>query len=76
MAKMAVVTMSSTVDKQANLAKFTRFIEEAAAQDVKVIVFPELSLNGLPRHSPWLLWMANPQQYYLVRLRLFPAEIP
>jgi len=33
-------------DKQANLAKVEHFVQQAAAQDVKIIVFPECCLTG------------------------------
>ena len=48
MAKLAAVAMEVVCDTQANMAKFEKYIAEAAAQNVDLIVFPELSLQGLP----------------------------
>lgn len=45
--KIAPVTMGAPADKQANLQTYLDYIESAAAQGVKLIVFPELSLPGI-----------------------------
>jgi len=47
MIKIASVAMQSVLDKKANLGKYLRFIDDAAKQKVNLIVFPELSLQGL-----------------------------
>jgi predicted amidohydrolase len=48
MAKIAAVSMEVACDTQANVAKFEKYIKEAASQNVDLIVFPECSLQGLP----------------------------
>ena len=48
MAKIAAVSMEVACDTQANVEKFEKYLREAAAQDVDLIVFPECSLQGLP----------------------------
>lgn len=48
MTKIATVAMNCKFDKQYNLDKYLKYIEEAAAQNVELIVFPELSLQGFP----------------------------
>lgn len=48
MAKIASVAMEVVCDTEANLKKFEKYICEAADQGVDLIVFPEMSLQGLP----------------------------
>jgi predicted amidohydrolase len=48
MIKIATVAMNSVFDKKANLAKYEHFIAKAAAQHAKLLVLPELSLQGFP----------------------------
>jgi predicted amidohydrolase len=44
--KLATVAMQVVYDKQKNLEKIFSFIDQAAAQGVNLIVFPETSLQG------------------------------
>jgi predicted amidohydrolase len=46
--KVATVCMNAALDKEANLQTFFRYMEEAAAQGVQLIVFPEISLQQNP----------------------------
>ena len=46
--KVATVCMNAILDKEANLQTFFRYMEEAAAQGVQLIVFPEVSLQQNP----------------------------
>lgn len=46
--KVATVCMNAVPDKEANLQSFFRYMEEAAAQRVHLIVFPEISLQQNP----------------------------
>jgi predicted amidohydrolase len=48
MAKVTVATTAMRVafDKKANLAKYMKFIDDAAKQHARLIVFPEQSLQG------------------------------
>jgi len=46
--KVATVCMNTVPDKEANLQLFFRYMEEAAAQGVQLIVFPEISLQQNP----------------------------
>lgn len=48
MVKIATVSMAPVADKNKNLEKYVFFIQEAVKQNVELILFPELSLNGLP----------------------------
>ena len=43
---LAAVSMNVAQDKAANLEKYLRFIDEAAALGARLIVFPEVSLQG------------------------------
>ena len=43
---IAAVTMNCTKKKGENLEKYRKFIEEAAASGTRLIVFPEISLQG------------------------------
>jgi predicted amidohydrolase len=44
--KLATVSMNVVYDKKKNLEKLFGFIDQAAAQDVNLIIFPETSLQG------------------------------
>lgn len=46
MVKVATVSMEVAFDKQKNLEKYEQFIEDAAKENVKLIVFPEQSVQG------------------------------
>ena len=46
--KVATVCMNAVPDKEANLQKFFKYMEKAAAQGVQLIVFPEISLQQNP----------------------------
>lgn len=46
MTKIGTVSMHAVDDKEANLQKYYKYIDEAAEQGVKLIVFPEVSLTG------------------------------
>ena len=48
MAVLASVAMGTSHDKEANKAKMKGFVEQAAAQNGDLIVFPEYVLAGLP----------------------------
>jgi predicted amidohydrolase len=54
--KVATVCMNAVPDKQINLQKFFSYMEEAAQQGVKLIVFPETALQQNPawglNHQP------------------------
>lgn len=54
MAILASVAMDLVRDKEANKAKMTKFIEEAAAQNADFILFPELCLGGLPENPMFI----------------------
>jgi predicted amidohydrolase len=43
---LAAVSMNVAHNKEANLEKYIRYIEEAASRGVRLIVFPEVSLQG------------------------------
>lgn len=43
---VGTVSMRCTTDREANMAKIERFIEEAAAQRVRLLVFPEMAVQG------------------------------
>lgn len=43
---LATVSMNVTFDKEKNLQKYFKFIDEAAAKQAKLLVFPEQSLQG------------------------------
>ncbi len=45
-ATLAAVSMNVEQDKAANLEKYLRFIDEAAALGARLLVFPEVSLQG------------------------------
>lgn len=47
--KIAAVSMEPGIDKRENLKKHVKFIEEAAAQGVNLIVFPEVSVSGFTK---------------------------
>ena len=50
--KVAVVSSTSVFgDVQANLAHFTKLIEQAAAQDARLVCFPELALVSYSTHK-------------------------
>ena len=48
MTKIASVSMQCIHDKQVNFDKYINFIDQAKKQNVDLIVFPELSLQGYP----------------------------
>jgi apolipoprotein N-acyltransferase len=54
--KVATVCMNAVPDKQTNLQEFFSYIEKAAAQEAKLIVFPETALQQNPawglNHQP------------------------
>lgn len=50
MAVIASVAMDLVHDKEANKAKMTAFVEEAAEKNADLIVFPELALGGFPEN--------------------------
>src|SRR3989304_1195722 len=43
---LAAVSMNVAQDKAANLEKYLRFIDEAASLGARLLVFPEVSLQG------------------------------
>jgi len=43
---LAAVSMNVVHDKAANLEKYLQFIEEAAFHGARLLVFPEVSLQG------------------------------
>ena len=45
--KLAAVNFLTAPDKAANLAQFQTYIDKAAAENVNILVFPELSLTGM-----------------------------
>ena len=61
MAILASVAMDNARDKKANKAKMTKFIEEAAAKNADLILFPELCLGGLPENP---MFIFNPQDAF------------
>lgn len=62
MAVLASVAMDLVRDKEANKAKMTRFVNEAAAQGADFILFPELALGGLPE-NPMFIFNPNDAFY-------------
>ncbi len=58
---LASVAMESGHDKKANIAKMTKFIEEAAAQQADFILFPELALGGFPENP---MFVFNPNDAF------------
>ena len=46
MLKIATCCMNCVYDKSANLAKYMKYIDEAAANGAKLVVFPEQSLQA------------------------------
>lgn len=48
MTKIAAVAMNVKYDKSKNVENYLKYIDEAAAQNVDLILFPELSLQGFP----------------------------
>ena len=46
---MEAFSMAAEADKEQNLARFLSFMEESAARGTKLVLFPELSLTGIPR---------------------------
>jgi len=46
--KVAAVCMNAVTDKQINLHKFFSYMEKAASQEVKLVVFPETALQQNP----------------------------
>ena len=46
--RIEVFSMTTEADKAQNLARFLAFMEESAARGTKLLLFPELSLTGLP----------------------------
>lgn len=48
MTKVAVVAMHCKFDKAYNMEEFLHYIEEAAAQGVELILFPEVALQMFP----------------------------
>ena len=61
MAVLASVAMDNARDKEANKAKMTKFVEEAAAKGADFILFPELCLGGLPENP---MFVFNPQDAF------------
>lgn len=61
MAILASVAMDLVNDKDANIAKMTKFIEEAARQKADFILFPELALGGLPKNP---MFVFNPEDAF------------
>ncbi len=49
---LGAVTMQSTHDPARNLARYREFIELAGGQGVRLLVFPEASLQGYLRDTP------------------------
>lgn len=62
--KIAVVTMETTQDKQANLEKMESFVEKAAAEGVDLIQFPEMALNGFPNFFSMAATDAQTSMYW------------
>ena len=48
--RMEAFSMAAEADKEQNLARFLSFMEESAARGTKLVLFPELSLTGLPEN--------------------------
>lgn len=47
-ARIAVVNLATSHDKEANLAKILSFVDEAGAKNSDLVVFPECALQGYP----------------------------
>ena len=46
--RIEAYSMTAKADKAWNLERFLSFMEESAARGTKLLLFPELSLTGLP----------------------------
>ena len=46
--RIEAYSMTAEANKAQNLAQFLSFMEESAARGTKLVLFPELSLTGLP----------------------------
>ena len=58
--RIEALSMTAEPDKARNLVRFLSFMEESAARGTKLVLFPELSLTGLPEN----LSMAWPHQEF------------
>lgn len=68
--RVAAVQMESKAgDKEANFAKIESFVEQAANQGVKLIVFPECCLTGY-----WFIRNLTPQQLANLAEPIFDGE--
>lgn len=68
--RVAAVQMESKAgDKEANFAKIESFVEQAANQGVKLIVFPECCLTGY-----WFIRRLTPQQLANLAEPIFEGE--
>ena len=72
MAVLASVAMDVARDKEANKQKMTGFIEMAAAQNADFILFPELSLTGLPE-NPMFIFKPEDAFYQHENAELVPS---
>jgi predicted amidohydrolase len=72
--KVATVCMNAVLDKEANLQTFYRYMKEAAAQGVQLIIFPEVSLQQNP--SWGFLSVHEPTQAELKYLRDTAETVP
>ncbi len=48
MSRIATVAMKVTHDKKKNMATYISYIKQAASENVELLLFPELSLQGFP----------------------------
>lgn len=71
--KAAAVQMAAVwLDREATTAKVCRLLEQAGAQDIRLVVFPEVIIPGTPH---WI-WQ-DPENYtYFVELFKNSVEIP
>ncbi|NIQ34300.1 MAG: carbon-nitrogen hydrolase family protein [Nitrososphaeria archaeon] len=58
---LATVNMRCEADKEKNLQKYTKFIEEAAGKGAALLVLPELSLQGY-LWGPRPYWVRPPEE--------------
>ena len=71
MAVLASVAMGTSHDKEANKAKMKGFVEQAAAQNGDLIVFPEYVLAGLPE-NPMFVFNPDDARYQHENAELVP----
>lgn len=71
MAILASVAMDVVNDKAANIAKMTKYVEEAAAQNADLVVFPEYSLQGYP-NNPMFVFNPDDARYQHEQAEVVP----